>query len=319
MELNVHQGPVYACRFNNSGEFLASGGHDHKLVLWDMEELNEQLDEPNEIHPFVQPLHKSAITSIRWSQLENNIVFTSSADNTACAFDIVKGVKIKTFRHKECVNELDNGKRDTIVTVSDDGIGRIWDLRSKWPIAQVNTSYPLFTCCIDKNEEKIYWAGIDPTVNCLDLRKLASQTGEECLLWKESCQSNSLTSLSLSPDNNFLLSKSIDGSIKYFDTKIVDLGSNRKKSKPYVFDGPQSSDDDWLIRARFIPNTKDDELYTIASGSNDGFLFTWDFATRKLLDRKAGHRGAIFDVDYHLQRGKLATCSIDGSIILSNL
>lgn len=336
--MDAHAGPIYTARFNEDGTYIASGGTDKTVKLWNLEQLDTEVatDEKNE--PIEQELETSggvyeekvcdsALTWIEWSNLEDSHLFISSADHTATIFDLNKSAKIKTFHHPDTVNQLSISKRDTVATCCDDGKVRIWDKRSKFETAIINPpipnlNLPLLTCCIDENAQNIYFSGIDPTVYCFDTRKLS----EPSLSWSESnSHSNNVTSLSLSPDESYLLSKSIDGTIKYYDARTFSSNSNIKKplnrGKPYLFDGPTSSEDDWLVRAILIPDptSESNELLNVISGSNDSYTYVWEFASRKLINRLDGHSSIVYDVDYSEINNQLLTASADGSIIIRNL
>ncbi|VEU23853.1 DEKNAAC104806 [Brettanomyces naardenensis] len=315
--------PVYTVKFNSDGSLLASGGEDRNLTIWDVNSITPEDTEdpsgngseivrPSTVEYKYQPLiHKSAVTWIEWSKISRSLVFTSSADGTAGLIDLTRGQKIKTFHHSGCVNQVAVSKRDMVVTCSDDGKVKTWDVRSKFPTTEITTDYPVLTCCSDADERGLFFSGIDPSVHCYDPRDTKKP------LWSELNHSNNVTSLSLSPDSaEYLLSKSVDGTIKYFDSRFtVANTSHRRRARPYVFDGATSTQEDWLIRSQIIkdPNGK----LRVVSGSNDGFVYMWDFASRKLVARMEGHTGSSFDIDYN--QGRLASCSIDGSLIVREI
>lgn len=303
--LEAHKGPVYAVEFNRDASFIASGGDDKQMIIWDTNSISE--NDANECTFYNETVHKSAITSIKWSNLEENALFTASADTKVFAFDLIKGQKFKTFNHPQCINQIDVSKRDIISTVSDDGKLRLFDMRSKDSIGEISTPYPLFTTVIDPTETFVYFSGIDPTVSCYDIRKLETPN------WTESLQKRSVTSLSMSSNGEYLISKSIDGSIKYFNS--INAGSSKSRAKPYVLEGPLANDEDWLIRSTII--NSGNEMYTVISGSNDGLLYSWDLATRKIKSKLNYNCGSIFDLDSKL--GKLVTSCENGSVVLSSL
>lgn len=328
VKLDAHSGPIYTAKFNEDGSFIASGGTDCTVKLWNLETLNtEEGDDEEKTEAggaggvYEEHVCDSALTWLQWSRLEDSHLFISSADHTATIFDLNKNAKIKTFHHPACVNQMSLSKRDTLLTCCDDGKVRLWDRRSKYCTAEVDSpvaNLPILTCCIDEEAERFYFAGIDPTVYCFDARKLTQS-------WSEGkSHSNNVTSLSLSPDESYLLSKSIDGTVKYFDARILpDSGRNtaRSRAKPYVFDGPTSSEDDWLVRSILIPDpsSESSELLNVISGSNDGFTYVWEFASRKLINRLDGHQTTVLDVDYSEINNQLLSASADGSIIIRNL
>jgi len=315
-----HSEPIYTVKFNRYGNLAASGGKDQGIVIWNMDSLTNQkfaadTQEVPVSYDFCPAIHKSAITWIAWSQIDDPLMFLSSADSTASIFDINKGCKIKTFHHNGSVNQLDVSKKDTLITCSDDSTVKLWDTRSKFPVSVIKSEYPILSCCIDLNEAALYFAGIDPAICCYDPRDISKP------LWREANQSSNVTSLSLAPGtSDYLISKSVDGSIKYFDSRTVfskggSSIAHRRHAKPYVFDGSQANEDDWLIHSKLV--TDSDGKLKVISASSDGYIYVWDFASRKLLFRFEGHSGPSYDVDCFDDR--LISCSVDGSLIVRDL
>ncbi|KAH3671921.1 hypothetical protein OGAPHI_000107 [Ogataea philodendri] len=303
LRLTGHKGPILSNRFNDDGSLLASGGVDRNLCIWRVPESPQDIKEELQFEFNVTNITKSAITSIRWSQTNENHLFVASADSTASIFDIVKNRKVKTFHHKSCINDLSNSSSDTLVTCSDDGAVKLWDFRSRFELDTISSKYPVLSCAIAKKDYRFYFAGINPSVMAYDARK----RNELC--WEETNHTNNVTSLSLSPDDSYLLSRSVDNTIKYYDAR---LSSKGKRARPYIFDGSRSSNEDFLIRSQIVKKL-DGKEYVI-SGSNDAHVYVWEFASRRVVSRLDGHIGAVLDVDSN--SGRLVSGSIDGSLIL---
>ncbi|QPG72879.1 hypothetical protein FOA43_000182 [Brettanomyces nanus] len=313
---NSRRTPIYTVKFNDNASLIASAGDDHDITIWNTDSIvpgdfsaDFTNGTPVDYH-YLPSVHKSAITYLAWSNVSPSLrLFTASADSTAALLDLSKAQKIKTFKHSGSVNQLAVSKRDLLVTCSDDGSVKLWDIRSKFPTAQISTKYPVLTCCVDYDEQGIFFSGIDPTIHCYDPRNMDKP------LWEEMSQSNNVTSLSLCPDSSeYLVSKSIDGSIKYFDSRFIALSSVHSRAKPYIFDGSEASPEDWLIRSLLVKDGQG--ALRVISGSNDGCVYLWDFASRKLVARLDGHIGSSFDVDYNQKSARLVSCSQDGSLIL---
>lgn len=88
VRLTGHQAAVYNIKFDSTGSFLASVGHDKRLFLWDI------FDECKNI--LATQIHKNAILDLRWS-IDDNYIYTCSADKTVSIFDLGQSQKVKKF------------------------------------------------------------------------------------------------------------------------------------------------------------------------------------------------------------------------------
>lgn len=299
--LEGHQGPVYSVGFNGDGTMVASASDDKLVAVWDIDAIPLDADASEDCSFYTMDAQKAAVTCVLWSNVEDAGLYTSAADGSVFAFDLCRGEKTKTFAHSQCVNEIAISKRDVLASVCDDGALRIYDMRSKDPASELETRHPLLTTVFDPSETYVYCSGIDPTVGCYDLRKLNDT------VWAHTPQKRAVTSLAVSERGDYLVSKSLDGTIKYFDAS--------GRTKPYVLEGPATSEDDWLVRAGVYESGA--EMHTVLSGSSDGILYAWDLATRKTTTKRDFECGAIYDVDYH--QGTFVAACENGAVVLGKL
>ncbi|GME76978.1 unnamed protein product [[Candida] boidinii] len=352
MSLQNHKGSVLCAKFSNiDGNIIASGGLDHTIQLWNtptIENINlsssiEQNDNSETtdaaISDSIEGLnigtlmgHKSAVTSIDFST-DNSYVISASADRTIGFWDIETGKRIRKCQgHELCINQVANlksGNENLSISCSDDSDLIVWDIRYKYPSIKIDSlkNYPLLSC--DASDDNlVYCSGIDPTIYCFDLRF------PDKFFWKEeSLHQDSITSLKLFKSNNnkndnddindnksiiqngnYLFSRSMDETIRYYDVSATTSSNNKsvKRSKPYIYNGSISGDEDLLIRCDL--NNKGT---TIISGSADNTISCWDFLTRKLIDKLPGHRGTVIDVNFHpIYDNILLSSSTDGSVIV---
>lgn len=279
--------------------------------------------------------HKSAVTSIDFST-DNSYIISASADRTIGFWDIETGRRIRKCQdHELCINQVVNlksGNENLSISCSDDSNLNVWDIRYKYPSIKIDSlnNYPLLSCDAS-HDNLVYCSGIDPTIYCFDLRF------PDKIFWKEeSLHQDSITSVKLFKSNNnnnkndndndnnnnksiiqngnYLFSRSMDETIRYYDVSTTTSSTNRsvKRSKPYIYNGSISGDEDLLIRCDL--NNKGS---TIISGSADNTISCWDFLTRKLIDKLPGHRGTVIDVNFHpVYDNILLSSSTDGSVIV---
>ncbi|CDR38380.1 CYFA0S02e01002g1_1 [Cyberlindnera fabianii] len=262
---------------------------DKKILLWNPPHSPDQELSANfgEITG-----HKGAITSLRW--MNNGLLATSSSDTTVGLWDTETGRRTRKFAgHSLVVNEVDQDQ-NLIASASDDGDVYIWDSNSRDPVTRFHTDFPLLTVAFHKNI--VYASGIEPIIRAWDIRSPSSPVFEI-----ETLHTDTITSLTV--DDTNLVSRSNDDTVRIYEPKVIP----GEHIRPAVYDGATSGNENFTIRAIIRENV-------ILSGSADKTVTTWDVSSRKLMRKLTGHTGTVIDVDEH--EGKIASSSIDGSVIL---
>ena len=101
---------------------------------------------------------------------------------------------------------------------------------------------------------------------------------------------DTVTSLSLSPDNTQLVSNSHDSTVRTWDIRPYAPADRRL----LTYDGAPAGQDRNLLKASW-----DAKGERIAAGSGDQSVAIWEARTGKLLHKLPGHRGAVNDVRFH--------------------
>lgn len=117
---------VYVVRFHPHGNFLAAGGYDNDIRLYDTQ--TQKL-----IHTFMG--HESAVSSIAFNA-RGTVVITGSKDATVRYWDVLSGLCIKTISsHLGEVTSVETNATGTLMlTSSKDNSNRLWDMRQCRPI-----------------------------------------------------------------------------------------------------------------------------------------------------------------------------------------
>jgi Prp8 binding protein len=173
--------------------------------------------------------HKNAILQLCWHK-GGDILLTASADLTAAAWDVNVGTRIKQIReHKSFVNCIDVSRRGMplILTGSDDGSSKIFDLRQRASLATFDCTYQVTACAFNDEALTVYTAGIDNDIKIWDVRQ-RKQIG------KFIGHDDTITHLSLSPDGYYLLSNSMDMRIHCWDIHPHITNINQRLIKTFI-------------------------------------------------------------------------------------
>ena len=128
VQLLGHKSEVYATRFSPSGDFLASAGNDHQILIWD-------IFDPQCKNTLALKAHSNSILELCWTK-DSSVLLSCSADKTFSSWDVGIGAHIRRYKgHEGIVNSVDASQTgsETVVTAGDDFTVKLWDSRDKAP------------------------------------------------------------------------------------------------------------------------------------------------------------------------------------------
>ena len=228
--------------------------------------------------------HKGAVLDVRWSR-DSQILFSASADMTVASWDLESGLRIrKHVGHEEVINCLELSRRgqELLLSGSDDGCVGIWDPRQKAAVDYLETDFPVTAVALAEAGNELYSGGIDNDIKVWDVRKMD-------VLYTLKGHTDTITSLEVSPDAQFLLSNSHDSTVRTWD--IRPFAPKDRALKTY--DGAPTGFEKNLIRASWSSNGD-----KICAGSGDRTVVVWDTRSGKLLYKLPGHKGTVNDVRF---------------------
>lgn len=303
MCLEGHGAEILATKFNHKGDALASGSFDNQIFLW-------RVYGDCENYALLTG-HKGAVTQVDWS-LDDTQLVSSSSDMTVGLWDAEDATRIRKFTgHRSFVNACaaphrsGDGDKNMLVSGSDDGTARVWDVRQR-AVARVVTCPSVVTAvCCGSTGHQIFTGGVNNEITCWDLRNDA-----DAGLYTLDGHDDTITSLSLSPDGGTLLSNSMDHSVRTWSAKPFSSGRRQLK----IFTGAVQGFEKRLMRANWSSDGR-----RITAGSSDHQVYVWDVASQRILYRLPGHKGSVIEVDMHPTEPILASGSTDKTIYLGEI
>ncbi|WP_414530784.1 WD40 repeat domain-containing protein [Nodularia chucula] len=263
--LNGHTGIIYAMAINPEGKILASGGGDHKINLWN-------LDNGEVVATFNG--HSNTIRSINFSN-DGLILASASTDKTIMLWYSLAGT---TFRgHSEIVTSVvlspDSQK---LASGSTDKTIRIWNLNTEELICTLTDhENSVMSVVFTPDGQTLISGSMDSTIKLWDIK-----TGLAVLTLKG--HSEGVRNIAISPDGKTLASGSNDQTTNLWHLptgKII-----------HTFSGYTSG----ITSIAFSP---DGQTLAISS-SGDGTIELWHLGTKELINTLSGHSNAIHSIAF---------------------
>lgn len=299
MQLTGHAGEVYSLKFSPDGTVCASGSYDKTINFWRV------YGEECENYMCLKG-HKNAILEVHWFTSGEKII-SCSADKTVRGWDAETGVQIKKLsEHTGIVNTCCPLRRgpNLFVSGADDSTVKLWDMRVKKSVQTMSDKYQVLAVAFADAGDQVYSGGINNLVTIWDLRR-----GEIALTLPG--HTEAVTGMRLSPDGNFLLTNSMDNTLRVWDIRPYADEDNRCTK---VFAGHAHSFEKNLLRCDWSPDGS-----KVTGGSADRMVYVWEASTRRLIYKLPGHTGSVNEVVFHPKEPIIGSCSSDRSIYLGEL
>ncbi|KAK9159680.1 hypothetical protein Syun_006021 [Stephania yunnanensis] len=275
MLLTGHQSAIYTMKFNPSGTVIASGSHDREIFLW-----NVHGDCKNFM---VLKGHKNAVLDLQWTT-DGSQIISASPDKTLRAWDVETGKQIKKMvEHSSFVNSCCPSRRGPplIVSGSDDGTAKLWDLRQRGAIKTFPDKYQITAVSFSDAADKIFSGALGHN------HGHAVESG-----WL------------LSPNefNGLLL-------------RIWDLRPYAPQNRCVkIFTGHQHNFEKNLLKCSWSPDGS-----KVTAGSADRMVYIWDTTSRRILFMLPGHTGSVNESVFHPNEPIVGSCSSDKQIYLGEI
>ncbi|CAH8486287.1 unnamed protein product [Dicrocoelium dendriticum] len=131
--LKHHVGAVWSLCWHWEGRFLASGGLDGIICIWDCEKAKSTINATSTGRHFCRSAfrkHHGSVNSVAFLPY-GNIMVSASVDKTVSLWDVRSGICIRSLiGHEHSVNHATFNQQGTCIASCDSGGSiRIWDLR----------------------------------------------------------------------------------------------------------------------------------------------------------------------------------------------
>ncbi|CAI4228784.1 unnamed protein product [Auanema sp. JU1783] len=298
MLLQGHQGEIYTSKFSSDGTCLASAGFDQTIFLWNVYGDCENFA--------ILKGHNGAVMDLNFNT-DSSLLFTCGTDRTLRVWDMETGACQRKFKsHDDIVNSCHPARRGpTLVSsASDDGSVKIHDVRQRLPIKNYENKFQQTSVSFNDTAELVFCAGIDNDIKVWDLRR-------DDISYVLRGHGDTVTGMSLSPNGNFLLTNSMDCSLKQWDVRPFVQGTNRLVQTYYAH---QHNFEKNLLKCSWSPDGR-----RVSAGSSDRFVYVWEVNSKNLVFKLPGHLGSVNATDFHPNEPILLSASSDKMIYLGEI
>lgn len=231
--LKGHTKVVSALAIDHTGSRVLSGSYDYTVRMYDFQGMNARLQSFRQLEPF----EGHQVRTLSWSPTADRFLCVSGSavakiyDRDGLTLgEFMKGdMYIRDLRNTKghisglTCGEWHPNKKETILTSSEDGSLRIWDVNDFKSQKQVikpklarPARVPVTTCAWD-HEGKSIAGGIGN--GSIQIWNLKPGWGSRPDIYIEKGHSDDITCIKFSSDGQILLSRSFDGTLKVWDLR----------------------------------------------------------------------------------------------------
>ena len=241
------QNRVESVAFSPDGAWLASGGWERIIMIWDME--------TGAVGQILEG-HEGNVNALAFSP-DGTILASASDDLTVRLWDVESGQVVATFDHIDRVTSLAfSADGDYLVTGSRDQLVRRWDVGSQELIQTLEGHENwVLSVAVASDGKQVASASADGTIRVWDI-----ENGDSTIIIPDAPENEviSVNSVQFSPDNRFLVAGLSNQSVELWDAethkRIIGLNGHTTS----------------VSSVTFSPDGKQ-----LASASADGMIWLW--------------------------------------------
>ena len=282
---------VYTVAFSPNGQFLASGGDDNAVTLWDIAEQRER-------EVFIE--HGDSVMSVAFSP-DGQLLASASLDGFVRLWDVSSELKRTSLTHKGWVKSVAfSPDGETLASGGGDQEGSIilWDVSGSHRITTFPGHGSIVESVAFSSDGLLASAGRDKTVKLWDVT-------DQQLYKNLTKHKNIVYTVAFSPSGDVLATSSRDNTIRLWEVfsgenfATFEIGKDR-----YVY-------------AEALAFSPDGKL--LASACVDYTIILWNLEDRREVDTLRGHDGGVTSVAFSPDGKRLASGSRDRTVLLWDL
>lgn len=296
---------VTCIAYSSDGKYIASGGYDFKIKLWDAETGDELK---------TYALYTDGVTSLTFTKSSKQII-AGYRDGKIICFDIISKDTLFTLKHDDCITSLHlSNDEKYLLSSSWDKTAKLWDLSTKKVYRTFPGNSKLNFALFSKSEKEILIADRDST---LSIYSIADTSQPDYSL---RFRNGSVRCFDIH-DSLLVCGSTTEDTIRLINLSLLKQRLNKDK---YAIDANAVA-----IRKFHIGNggvwvitfSKDGKLFAMGSrGYEDkNLVYVWSTGNNsKPLCTLAGHSDEIHALCFSPDDSKLLSGSYDKTMILWN-
>lgn len=301
--LSGHTAAVTAARFSPSGRHVLTCSLDRTALVWETYGACRNVG--------VLSGSRAALLEAQW--VGGGRALTVGADGAAALWDVEAAARVRGLRaHSKIAHccAVASGGGGAMATGSDDRTAVLWDAGSRQPRGSVEAGAPVVAVALSACGRHLYTGGVAETVQAWDLRMAAPRRP----LLELAGHADVVTGLALSADGARLLSNGADKTVRAWDVRPFCDAPTRQAA---LFHGAAHDSQRDSLRCAWSPGGGG----RVAAGSSDGVAYVWDADTGAVEYALPGHRGAVWDVQFHPDPNEpvVVSCGRDKKVYLGEL